>query len=377
MKEIKNEVEHKLAQVRDVLRANSLDAIVLRRVSSVAWITGGASAWVNTASGEGPVTAIVTADKHVALTNSIEAPRLVEEEQFSHRGWEVLSEPWYGPKRGPGDIVNELLGDCRRNTLRLGSDSVGVIPGTTVIDVGPQLARLRSRLQPPERDRSIRLGTDCGVAIAAAVDRITPGQSEFEIASHLWGETQRRGIQAVVTLVATDERIDRYRHPLPTDRKLRRYAMLVLCGRREGLVVSVTRLVHFGTVPDETARRHRAAASVDARMIAASRPGVTTGEVFETARAAYAETGFPGAWKEHHQGGVAGYEPREYLAVPDATDLLEEGMICAWNPSVPGAKSEDTILLEETGPRIITEIAGWPVYESEAGAPPRPKILVR
>lgn len=396
MKETNSEVREKLARLRALMNERGAGACVLRRTASLAWITGGASTWVNTANGEGPVTAIVTPERHLLVTNNIEEPRLREEEGLVDAGWHIETDPWYGPARG----LAEILADCgvvggRPDTSgapgRPGvptTPSVGVdlgleLPGFTVHSVAGQLARLRSRLLPVEQERAVALGANCGAAMKDACERVQPGQSEHEIAALLWEQTQRRGIQAVVNLVAVDERIHRYRHPLPTEKKLQRHAMLVLCGRRHGLVLSITRLLHFGPVPDEIRRRQQAVAAVDAAMIAASRPGVTTGGVLAQAVTAYADAGFEGAWRDHHQGGVAAYEPREYLAMPDAPDLLQPGMICAWNPSLPGAKSEDSILVSEDGPQVLTAIADWPVLATApapaapAGAPARPDILQR
>ena len=41
-------------------------------------------------------------------------------------------------------------------------------------------------------------------------------------------------------MIATDDRVFRYRHPIPTDRRLEKHAMLVVCGRKWGLIVSAT-----------------------------------------------------------------------------------------------------------------------------------------
>jgi antitoxin VapB len=167
-------------------------------------------------------------------------------------------------------------------------------------------------------------------------------------------------VQVIVNLIATDERIFAFRHPLPTDKKLERYAMLVLCGRRWGLVCSVTRFVHFGRLPDDLRRKAEAVAQVDATFIAATGPGRTLGEIFRGATAAYAEAGFADEWHLHHQGGPAGYEPREYVATPHSTDVVSVGQVYAWNPSITGTKSEDTILVGEAGNEVLTAVENWP-----------------
>jgi antitoxin VapB len=167
-------------------------------------------------------------------------------------------------------------------------------------------------------------------------------------------------VQAIVNLVAADERILEFRHPLPTAKTLTRHAMLVLCGRRDGLVCSITRLLYFGRLDDDLRRKHDAVVRVDAAMISATRPGVSLGEVFRVAVTAYAENGWPDEWRNHHQGGPAGYEPREWVATPHSTEVVHAGQAFAWNPSIAGTKSEDTVLVGPAGNDVITVIPGWP-----------------
>jgi antitoxin VapB len=210
-----------------------------------------------------------------------------------------------------------------------------------------------------------------------AIRLTQPGETEHQIAARLDFESRNRGIQPIVNLIATDERIFAYRHPLPTFKKLNRYAMLVLCGRRWGLVCSITRLVHFGSIPEELRRKADAVAKVDAALIAATRPGNNLSQVFQRGVEAYADNGFLDEWKLHHQGGPAGYEPREYIATPATKDAVIIGQAFAWNPSITGAKSEDTIQIGEFDNEILTAIPGWPIVEVEVDGKiyPRPAIL--
>jgi len=178
--------------------------------------------------------------------------------------------------------------------------------------------------------------------------------SEYEIAAQLGNETQKFGVQPIVNLIAVDERVFQYRHPLPTEKKLDKYAMLVLCGRKWGLVASITRLVHFGEIPKDLKAKILATAQVNSALINATRPGKTLGEVFAHGPRAYADQGFPDEWQHHHQGGVTGYEPREVLGLPNSSYVVSEGQAFAWNPSIRGAKVEDTILVQETENDVIT-----------------------
>ena len=51
---------------------------------------------------------------------------------------------------------------------------------------------------------------------------------------------------------------------------------------------------------------------------------------------------------------MTGYEPREFLATPGSQEIVTEGQAFAWNPSITGAKVEDTILVGAEKNEIIT-----------------------
>ncbi len=272
--------------------------------------------------------------------------------------------PWYEANPAFAELTTGM---------RLGAD--GPYPGA--IDLSAEIARLRSQLGPEESQRFRTLGRLCAEAMNSAIRSIRPGMTEYEIAGRLAEAAESRGVQAVVNLIATDERIFAFRHPLPTGKTLDRYAMLVLCGRRHGLVCSLTRLVHFGPLPMDLHRKAESVAQVDAAMIAATRPGQTLGGVFAAAVAAYRTTGYDDEWRLHHQGGPAGYEPRESIGTPGSTDQVLAGQAYAWNPSITGTKSEDTILVSEHGNEVVTSIPGWPMLEVSTNGLilPRPAVL--
>ncbi len=360
---VAEEVQTKLARVRALLRARGVGALWLRSASSVAWITDGVDVAVNTADSVGVASVVVTAREATMWTNAIEAPRLQAEDRVEERGFALRVTPWHKPQG-----------------VELGATLATDIPLEGAQHWARELAMLRARLLPAEVERFRALARDAATAMHQAILRVRPGQTEHVIAAALSEETVRRGMRPIVTLVAVDERVHRVRHPLPTDRVMRRYAMLVLCARRGGLTVSLTRLVHFGPLTRDLQRKQEACARIDATVIAASRPSRTLGALFDVLRTAYAEAGYADEWQHHHQGGVVGYEPRELLAVPNEDFALEAGMVCAWNPSISGVKSEDTVLVREDGtPEVLTAMPNWPTLTvSVAGVTlERPLILVR
>jgi len=130
-------------------------------------------------------------------------------------------------------------------------------------------------------------------------------------------------------------------------KRLKQYAMLNLCARKWGLVISITRFIHFDTLPAELAARFEAAAQVNAALLNATRAGATSAELFRVAQAAYAAQGFPGEEQFHHQGGPTGYGEREWVATPQGIEIVVNNQAFAWNPSIRGGKTEDTVLLRD------------------------------
>ncbi len=358
-----NELEIKLARLHELMDATGADALCLSRASSFAWITGGASSYINTASDYGPAQVLITRDQRSVITTNIEAPRIGGEEGLAAAGWEIIAEPWY---ETPVALNERTAG------LTVGSDD-----GAIGLDLSGEIGWLRTLLTEPEQERFRSLGALCADAMNSAIRHVQPGMHEHEIAAILAKETEQRGAQAIVNLIATDERIFNYRHPLPADKQMERYAMLVLCGRKLGQVCSITRLVHFGPLSDELRVKMEAVAAIDAVTVARTRPGRTLGEVFADMQQAYDVTGFANEWRLHHQGGPAGYEPREVVATPGAPQLVAAGQTYAWNPSITGAKSEDTILIGEAGNEVLTVVDGWPMIDVEIDGQviPRPAIL--
>jgi len=361
------EFEIKQQQIHSLLREENLDALVLTQVSSFAWATCGAPSWVSTAVVAGGASLVVTPGKRYLITNNVEAPRLENEERLVAQGWELVVDPWWGTATQIGKLTQGL---------RVGADHP--YPGTVNLSV--EIARLRSRLTIGERDRFREVGRSCAEAVAATMDSIRPGQTEWQIAGHLASECESRGIQAIVNLVGSDQRLFAYRHPIPKNKVVERYVMVVLCGRKWGMVAALTRLVHFGPLSTELRRRAQAVAQVDAAYIANTRPGKTLGEALEAGKEAYAQAGFPDEWQYHFQGGSCGYETREISAIPGIQEPIELGQIYAWNPSVQGTKSEDTVIVAETENEIITGIPGWPLvpvdYQGKAYLRPAIKEIL-
>ncbi len=76
----------------------------------------------------------------------------------------------------------------------------------------------------------------------------------------------------------------------------------------------------------------------------------------------------------------AGYAPREVTGTTSSmTGPILAGQVFAWNPSIRGTKSEDTILVGQGCNEILTEMDEWVCFGIGVGEQVvrRPAILER
>ena len=357
------ELRTKLVAVREVLEANGLGGIRLRGVDGFAWATCGGSSVVLLAAEEGVAEVLVTPDDAWVLTDVIERDRLVAEEL--PRGLRMAAFAWQFPEQREGFVQSQLGG------RPLASDR----PRGTERSLPEALGGLRRRLLPPERERYRRLALETSEAMTDVLLAARPGWTGFRLAAAGAEALWRRGIEPTLTLVGDERRLPLYRHATASSNVLGARAMLVFCGRRHGLFANLTRFVYFREPTAEERRLHAAAAQVEAAAFSASRPGATLGDVYAAISAAYRDAGHPGAEALHHQGGPCGYLSRDAVARPGMTLALQLHTAVAWNPSLPGAKLEDTALITEGDLALLTVDPRWPTFQVEGR--PRPDLLVR
>lgn len=366
---VMNEISIKLQRVRRFLMERKLGAVLYGNLNNFAWLTGGRDAHVLLAGELAVASILVTRRRAFLVTNNIESGRQCAEE-VSSRIFEPLIYPW--PEAGRvAAMVRKAAG-----TGRIVSDNGA--HGFT--NMGADLGQMRWQLLPAELKRYRELGQIAIESVERVCRTIKPGMAEHEIAARMASDVLARGAVPYVALVGTDERIKRFRHPIPTDKKLKRHAMLVICPRKYGLIAAVTRLVHFGKLPGDLRRRHDAVCMVDCAFNLATRPGVKAKEIFRRGMQAYVEQGFRDEWKLHHQGGAIGYAGREWLGAPSCEEVVLENQAFAWNPSITGTKSEDTVFVTKNGMEILTPAdKRWPMVHIHRadGCIERPDILVR
>ncbi len=343
-----------------------------------AWVTAGASNTVLLTAETGVASVLVTAEDAWVLTDEIEAQRLQDEELPVN--FKLHVNPWADADAresfvrdvtAGGKILSDVCDNAKRERP---------IPQIEK-PLPPSLQQHKRVMMPSELERYRQVGQKASVAMTEVLKAAKPTWTEYQLAGAgaeaLWAS----GLHPALTLVAGERRLPLYRHATPTGEQIGRQAMMVFCARGYGLYANLTRFVCFGAMSSTTrsanapkhADLHRHVREIEAQALNMCVIGTTLDEVYHALATAYEEHGFPNAIRQHHQGGTTGYLAREVVANPFTKDTLAENMPLAWNPSLPGAKIEDTFVILDNGKlENMTFDPNFPSVEVEGRLRPIP-----
>lgn len=358
----------RLAALRAVLDARSLDAILLSRTANKRYYSG-----FRLSDAEGPTsgwsgTLLVTRTANLILADS----RYTEQATIEAPGWELRQ------------TAHAFAVDLPPILLELEVESLGLeaavvshadwaalaaaAPGVELHAIDEELVPLRIRKTPEEVDaigRACALGDAC---FAHLVEWIRPGMTEREVAWELEGFFRASGAEGLAfdTIVLAGPRAA-MPHGRPSDARVEAGNVLLLdfgC-IVDGYRSDMTRTLFVGSVPDEVRRYHDAVREAQARAIEALAPGVNGQDVDAIARRRIAESGVePYGHGLGHGIGLETHEPPSLRRSVAAA--LEPGMVFSvepgiYLPGVTGVRIEDILVLEDSGPRLLTSSPREPV----------------
>lgn len=349
------EIRHKQELLRRLMTKRKISGIYIKKHNNFSWLTGGEISYVNFDTEMGRVGLLLTLDKAYAVCNNTEAVRMEKESQIEEQGYEIRRFPWYNDREMA--IVQELGGSS------LGADYG--LPGA--VELSPEISSLRYSLTPWEVERYRKLARLTAQAAEETLQTVRKGDKECAVVGRLAKRLWENRIDFVIAFCAADERITYFQHPVTSEKRIEKRAMLSVNARKEGLLVSLNRFVHLGKVPGLLKKQYRDVVYIDSVMMAATIPGRPAVEAFKVGLEAYKTLGYPDEFELRHQGGPVGYAPRDYRVSFATSDIIQENQGFAWNPSISGTKSEDTMLATSKGPVILSEPVVHPSLCMEVG----------
>lgn len=350
----KLEIEGKLSKLREVMKEKNLDGIYISKQEHFAWVTAGGDNIVTRFVEDGICAIFITKDGQYFICNNIEMQRMIDEEYLDQLGFEGMGMWWY--ENRTMEHVRGLIGEN-------GAFAADVpLPGSS--DANPMIRELEKVLTENEIGRYVHLGAVFSDVIENYMATIKSGDSELEIAGRLSAKMWESGLEPVLLLIASDDRIYKYRHPIPTEKKLEKLLMISCNARYKGLVTKITRMLHFGKIQEDFQLQYRQTADIENAMAAATKPGMDDIVPYNIAVKMYEDFGYHEMWKVHHQGGPQSYTNGFYLITPTTHNVIKLHQCYGYNPSITGTKTEDGFIVTEEGPLFITYPVAFPTLKS-------------
>lgn len=355
------ELEIKIERLKKMLRSENLGGVLLISQHNFAWLTGGKFNGINLSIENGICYLLIRNDGKVfVLSNNIEMPRILNEE-ISREDFEPIEFSWQEDYDSNDFIVKKAKSLLQENQ-KLATD---LYLNEEVRPIENLISNCRYRLTDAEIIRFRRIGKDAGVAIGNAIKIINAGETEIDIASKTRSELAKFNFNSVVLLVGADERIEQFRHPVPTENIWKKVLLIAISAKCKGLIVNLTRILCVGEIPSELNRRTEASAYIFAKILSETKPEKTGAELYRIMADAYTEKGFAKEIDLHHQGGAAGYKTREWMIHPRSNEKVFNNQAFAWNPSITGTKVEETALISDGNIEILTATPDFPQISNE------------
>lgn len=360
------------------LRAAGHDVAVLSEPSSIAYLAG-CSGYLGVEFGR-PTLLVVRPDAEpVLITPAMEA------EMVGRMSWIEAIRPWEdaGPLHWTAVLAQTLGAETR--ALGIEADLLPALvrrgleealPGVQLVDVTPELARLRMIKSPAEILVMRQAGSIASAMMTAARDALGEGVAEYEVALALRDAGTRKaasllGEQGQGTLLSPVIHGLPILQSGPDTSMVHRRAGLRRIQRGEPVYFCFCNLLEFkhyrlgfdrlffvGAPDDEARRVQETAIEAQAAALQAIRPGVRAEEVAAAANAIYARHGFAPGYRTGRAIGLAHLEAPE-LKVGDRT-VLRAGMTFAVDGGVTvpgrlGGRIGDSIVVTEEGFDFLTD----------------------
>jgi Xaa-Pro aminopeptidase len=327
---------YKITIIRDILKNKNYDGIEIKSQVNFSFITRGRE-FIGLASVMACGSLLITQNKVYLLAENIEATRLYKEQLNSNPLIEVLSYPW-----DEQSIRNDIRNNITKE-LKIANEE----------ELATELFELRTVMTTYDKSTYKELSKDCAVILENICKNLKQEISEYELAGEISKQFWSANIEPITILIAFDERALQYRHPVMTDNKLKNYAMVGVCGRRNGLITSLTRNVLINN-NEKMVEKHYKCAKVNAAYLSELKVGNSLEYIFNKGVSEYEEQKYPLEYKKHHQGGLTGFMAREIKANIGCSHIVRENEVYAFNPTIQGSKCEDTVLITNDGLDVMT-----------------------
>lgn len=340
----------KLRRAHGFMEQHGYEYLMLMRRDNFAWLTCGGDSKVFRSSEYGMGILLVGYQDVRFVAQYMDADRIYDDE-LCGLGIEKISLMWYEPS--PVEKAVEMTAGKR-----------------AVADFDPYQTNVEQKLQQiyalhyplteSETAAYREYGQLCDRMLFDIACRIKPGMTEHEIEAEILYDYARENMPVKVLLVSSDERVDKYRHPLASGKKAQKRVFLHPAAEKRGLHFNITRTLCFGEAPRDVLEKQELLNLCEAQAMAMCRPGVHMMDILAERKRIFSEFGGADEWRFHYPGAVSGYQIGS--AQPFVENrMIENGMPFDFFVTVKGAKVEEMCLSGVDGGINLTAAGHWPV----------------
>jgi Xaa-Pro dipeptidase len=347
------DIETKKDRVLNYLDSKEYDGAVIGRRDNFAWFTCGGENKVLNFSDFGFSYLLITKDKIQLISQIMDGQRVIDEEMS---GFDIEYVPlkWFEDSK-----EDKIL------KLTSGKNLLSDVPLAGCKYSPKEFYSLHYPLTPLEIERLRWLGSKTERIIRNVSDSISSGMSEIEIAGMLLGEYGRSGIECEVLMIGSDERISKYRHPLPTDKKVEKFVLVHPAVKKWGLHANVTRLVSLEKVIPEIQKRYDAACRIAGEVILSCKQGTKFSSILERQKYLFENFGYKDEWEKHYHGGISGYLLADATVGMDPDLSVISNQAYDWFITITGVKVEELSINANNNIEVTSINGAWPVKEYE------------
>lgn len=349
------EVKLKQDRVRAYLKESGYETMIIGRQDNFAWFTDGGNNKV--ICSEVGFSILVITQSHTSLVAQVMDGRRVMEEELIGLDIEYVPLHWYEASREE-KAMKMVEGK------RVISDIF--IQGTDYLP--RDIYKLHYPLTDKELQKLRWLGITTEEILWQVANEIKPDMTEHEIEAMFLYAYGKKNIQCDVLLIGSDERIFKYRHPNPSDKKVDKYVLLHPAVKKWGLHANVTRMVYFGdSLPMEIDKKYNAVNQIQAAVMSMCEPGIRFESILQEQKRLYKELGFEEEWRNHYQGGITGYLVCDPTLSMNTKEEVQVNQAFDWFITITGAKVEELSICLEKGFEIPSVAGFWPTKSYSHG----------
>ena len=346
--------------------SHGYDYVILSTRENFAWFTCGGDNKVLRNTNEGSGVLLISKDSVMLLAYYMDLDRIYDDELT---GFDIEKKLiyWY-----EGDRCEYAMkftkGKVAADTNVKGADNCWY-----------DFIQLHYPLTENEVKRYRELGAICDGLLADIAGKINPGMEEHEVEAEVLYAYGKLNMTPKVLLVGSDDRIEKYRHPNASAKKLNKLVLIHPAAEKNNLHANITRMIYFGDkLPEDLEKKIDLLNLLQAQFFSMAKVGAGYRDIYEARKKILAENGHPDEWKYHAMGCITGY----VLGID--TPFFNNEKVKKNTPldvyiTLKGAKVEELAMIHDDRVEVLSVTGKWPhkTYEYNCQSYQLPVILLK